>query len=573
MSEHAHSQTTLANYEAATLVESFSSGKIVVEYGLNGIFLKVNQHFLTLFGYQSEEVIGKHHSLICSPKTTHHPDYALFWERLAQGEIIQGEYQRVDKNGQLIFLECCFMPIREQNSHTGNIIKVVNFACDITDKKMALTAAENKISAISRSQAIIEFDMQGRVLTANPNFLTLMGYQEEEIIGRHHRMFVPPAIATSPEYFAFWERLTHGQFESGEFPRIGKNGKEIWLNAVYNPIFDLQGNAIKIIKFANDITSSKLRNAEFEAKVAAINLGQAVIEFDLEGNVLSANRNFLVAMGYTQREIIGQHHSMFCTVEYTHSLEYRDFWIRLSEGQFIANRFHRVGKFDRDVWIQATYNPIMDVNGKVMKIIKYAYDVTNEVRLEKNILDKTAEMSKSVRNLLKSITAIAANSSIAAEMADESSSAAESGHSAIQKSIESIQAIQASSVRVSEIVHVIGEIANQTNLLAFNAAIEAARAGQHGVGFSVVAGEVRKLAENSSQAAREIAKLIDESSAQVNSGAQVSREAVQSFKGIMASVKRTGTSITEIAKATENQHLLANEVSELIQAMNSTVVK
>ena len=308
------------------------------------------------------------------------------------------------------------------------------------------------------------------------------------------------------------------------------------------------------------------------AKVAAIDLGQAVIEFDLNGNVLTANRNFLAAMGYTLREIQGHHHSIFCSAAYTQSTEYRDFWLRLSEGELISSRFHRVGKFNRDVWIQATYNPIHDLNGKVTKVVKYAYDVTNEVRLEKRIAAKSQEMTESVRSLVLSIGAIASNSGVAADMASEATSAARVGFDALQKSITSISAIQTSSARVSEIVRVIGEIANQTNLLAFNAAIEAARAGQHGVGFSVVAGEVRKLAERSSVAAHEIAKLIDESVLQVGQGAEVSREAARSFEGILSSVNRTGTSVAEIARATETQRQMAHEVSGLITALSAESV-
>ena len=366
-------------------------------------------------------------------------------------------------------------------------------------------------------------------------------------------------------------RLSRGEYFADEYKRIGRDGREIWIQTTYNPILDRRGHPVKVVKFASDVTEAKLRNAEFVAKVQAIDLGQAVIEFDLDGRVLGANRNFLAAMGYTLREIQGMHHSMFCTPEYTQGEEYRDFWLKLGEGQFLSGRFHRVGKYSRDVWIQATYNPILDLNGRVVKIVKYAFDVTKEVQLEKRIAAKSAEMSESVASLAASITEIARNSGVAAEMAGDAACAAQGGFTALQKSIETIGSIQASSVRVSEIVRVIGEIASQTNLLAFNAAIEAARAGQHGVGFSVVAGEVRKLAERSSVAAREIAKLIEESVMQVGQGAEVSKEAARSFEGIMSSVGRTRTSVSEIAQATEGQRRLAGEVSGLIVSLTGSV--
>jgi methyl-accepting chemotaxis protein len=254
--------------------------------------------------------------------------------------------------------------------------------------------------------------------------------------------------------------------------------------------------------------------------------------------------------------------------EYTQGAEYRDFWLRLNEGEFISGRFHRIGKYERDVWIQATYNPILDLNGQVVKVVKYAYDVTREVQLEQRIATKSREMSDSVEALVVSITAIAANSGVASELASEATQAARTGQAALQQSISAIDAIQTSSVKVSEIVRVIGEIASQTNLLAFNAAIEAARAGAHGVGFSVVAGEVRKLAERSSVAAREIAKLIEESVLQVGRGAEVSKEAAHSFEGIMSSVARTSSSVHAIASATEQQRQVAGDVSVQIEALN-----
>ncbi len=324
---------------------------------------------------------------------------------------------------------------------------------------------------------------------------------------------------------------------------------------------------VKVVKFASDVTQAKLRNAEFEAKVSAIDKAQAVIEFDLDGHVLTANRNFLAAMGYTLREIQGQHHSLFCSPEYTQSEEYRDFWLRLGEGEFVSGRFQRRGKYQREVWIQATYNPILDLNGKVTKVTKYAFDVTREVQLEKRIAAKSSEMRSSIERLAGSITEIAANSGAAAETADAATMAARAGHAALEKSIAAIGAIQASSMRMGEIVRVIGEIANQTNLLAFNAAIEAARAGQHGVGFSVVAGEVRKLAERSSTAAREIGKLIDEAVLQVGQGAEVSKEAAHSFEGVLSAVERTDHSVNMIAQSAELQRSASQAVSTLINEL------
>jgi len=542
-------------------LRAMSTSNCVYEVGPDWTILSANEHLQRALGFSARDLIGREQAMLFFEEDAHSPQRSESQQLLRKGQPVQRELRLRAAGGREVWFAATMSPVI---GFDGVLAKTIVIAQDITEAVTARLEAQGKLAAIDKAQAVIEFDLNGQVLMANDNFLQLTGYSLDEITGRHHRMFVTPEQVGGGEYQAFWDRLMRGEFESGEYKRIGKAGKEVWIQATYNPIFDRQGRLVKVVKFASDVTDAKLRNAEATAKVAAIDLGQAVVEFDLDGRVITANRNFLAAMGYSLREIQCQHHSMFCTHAYTQSGDYRDFWLRLSEGQFINGRFHRKGKFDRDVWIQATYNPILDLNGKVAKVVKYAFDVTNEVQLEQRIAANSAEMTRSVHTLVHSITAIATNSGVAAEMAQEARCSAEAGHAALSKSIEAIGAIQTSSGRVGEIVRVIGELANQTNLLAFNAAIEAARAGQHGVGFSVVAGEVRRLAERSSQAAREIAGLIDASGVQVRQGAEVSREAAQSFDGVLSSVQRTGVSVSAIAEAAEQQRQLAHEVSELI---------
>ncbi len=234
------------------------------------------------------------------------------------------------------------------------------------------------LAAMNRSQAIIEFDLTGKILTANANFCAALGYELREIVGQHHRMFVEPAEASSADYRDFWARLNGGEFDRRQYKRIGKGGKEIWIEASYNPVFR-GGKPYKVVKFATDITEQKLKAAEDAGKLKALSRAQAVIEFTLKGEILSANENFLSVLGYQLPEILGRHHSMFCDSAYVSSDDYRRFWQCLADGEFVADEFLRIGKGGKKVHIQACYNPIFDMNGKVFKVVKFATDVTARV--------------------------------------------------------------------------------------------------------------------------------------------------------------------------------------------------
>jgi methyl-accepting chemotaxis protein len=241
------------------------------------------------------------------------------------------------------------------------------------------TNSNQILSALDLSFAIIEFNTEGNILRANKNFCDLMGYSEQEIIGKHHRIFVEKEYAGSPEYSAFWQKLRGGTFECSEFMRIAKNGDEVWIRGNYNPIKSASGKVLKIIKFANDITKTKLDGLDSGAKLAAVSRAQATIEFTPEGKILAANENFLKALGYSLNEVVGQHHSMFVEPSEANSPHYKEFWNRLRMGEYVADEFLRIGKGGRHVHIQASYNPVFDPSGKIIKVVKFATDVTGRV--------------------------------------------------------------------------------------------------------------------------------------------------------------------------------------------------
>ncbi|TBZ01354.1 PAS domain S-box protein [Rhizobium leguminosarum bv. viciae] len=234
------------------------------------------------------------------------------------------------------------------------------------------------LNGISKSQAIIEFDLKGNILTANENFCNALGYRLSEIVGKHHSMFCEPAYTATPEYRAFWARLGRGEYDAGAYKRFAKGNREIWIQASYNPAFK-GGKPYKVVKFAADITAAKKKAVEDSGKLEAISRSQAVIEFTPAGEILTANENFCNAMGYSLAEITGKHHSMFCDRAYTDTADYTNFWKRLAHGEFIANEFVRFGKGGRQIWIQAAYNPILDADGKVYKVVKFATDVTQRM--------------------------------------------------------------------------------------------------------------------------------------------------------------------------------------------------
>ncbi|WLS05615.1 methyl-accepting chemotaxis protein [Shinella oryzae] len=236
------------------------------------------------------------------------------------------------------------------------------------------------LAAIGKTFAVIEFDAAGNVLSANENFLRVMGYSKSELAGRHHKMFVDPAYAASEDYAVFWRKLVRGECDAAEYKRIGKGGREVWIQASYNPVVSSSGKVLKIVKFATDITAEKMRAAEAIGKLAALSRAQAIIEFTLDGHVLTANDNFLAVLGYDLAEIVGRAHSMFVEPAYAQSADYAAFWQRLQRGEFVAAEFKRIGKGGREVWIQASYNPIFDPDGRVVKVVKFATDITARVK-------------------------------------------------------------------------------------------------------------------------------------------------------------------------------------------------
>ena len=497
------------------------------------------------------------------------------------------------------------------------------------------------LEAFSKSQAMIEFGMDGTIISANANFLQLLGYSLSEVVGQNHRMFIDPIDAANPDYKAFWDGLRRGESRTAQFKRIAKGGREVWIQGSYNPVCDASGKPVKVVKIASDVTVQKLEAADAQGQLAAISKSQAVIEFNLAGEVLTANENFCSAMGYSLAELKGRHHRMFVEQDYAASTEYREFWQRLGRGEYQAAEFKRLGKGGREVWLQASYNPILDLNGKPFKVVKYATDITGrkaavnelgkglaklaegdltatidthfigeleEVRVAFNdslgrfsvvmgqlrdtsgalktatgeilsgandLAERTTkqaaaieETSAAMEQLANTVTENARRAELASGKARSVFSAAEAGGQVMLEANEAMQRITTSSNKISNIIGLIDDIAFQTNLLALNASVEAARAGDAGKGFAVVAVEVRRLAQSAASASSEVKALIEQSANEVKVGSKLVSDAADQLSSMLDGVRENTDLIEGIAQASNQQSSAIAEVTTAIRQMD-----
>lgn len=709
-------ETTIENQRMKGIVDAIDASYAFIEFDTNGNVITANDNFLKTMGYSLSDIKGKHHRLFVDSTYATSTEYSRFWNDLKEGKVQTGEFKRINSNGMEVWLQAVYSPVKDE---MGRIIKVVKIATDIsaqvqlreeakqaaeelkaqeeeirqqmeemsaTQEEMARASAEMKgiTTAIDTSFASIEFDPSGNILSANSNFLTAVEYSFDEIKGKHHRMFVDKVYANTSEYSRFWIDLSNGKEYNDQFKRITRSGKEIWLQAVYSPVKDVTGKVIKVIKIATDITLQKVAAMNALGLKNTVDASFAEIEFDTKGNILDANQNFVKALGYNfAKDIIGGHHSMFVDAEYKRSADYKKFWDDLENGLTQEGQFKRIAKDGKEVWIQAAYTPVKNEEGKVVKVIKIATDITaqkeaaieteksaNEVNrvvsalaagdltqrysieskgdlklmgdslnaattnlnsLLSNIsqianlvassaeelltkgeqmknttqevasatqqmaegaqqqAQQTDESSKLIEGVLKSANEMGKKAEFINNAADRGQKSATEGLSTIRKVVDnmgeilnsaattsnSINVLAQRSEEIASTLSVITDIASQTNLLALNAAIEAARAGDAGRGFAVVAEEIRKLAEGSRKSAIDIEKVIREVQKDVNvAGKSIETMEVSVKSGNVAS-KEAEVVFQNIEKTSTETLDLSKEIVEATgvqkEAINSTV--
>ncbi len=519
---------------------ALSRVQAIIEFDLEGNILFANENFLKAIGYELGEIQGYHHRMFCEPEYANSFQYRKFWEKLARGEFEAGEFKRVSKSGKEIWINASYNPIFDSE---GKPYKIVKFATDITQQKLQNADFQGKVNAISKSQAVIEFNLDGTILSANENFLATLGYNIDEVKTRHHRMFCPPDYANSESYRSFWQTLNAGQFIAGEFKRVSRDGREIWISASYNPIFDMNGRVFKIVKFATDITKQKLQNAEYEGKVNAISKAQAVIEFNLDGTILQANENFLATLGYSLEEIKGRHHRMFCEPETAQSSQYQEFWSRLNAGLFDTGRYKRVGKGGRTIWIQATYNPILDMNNKPYKVVKFATDITKQVELEERTKSRAQEDQRKVDELL-AIVGKASAGDLTCQIKSQ-------GNEAIDQLGNGVAAM------IADLRGVISKVVMAVNNLSGSSTTIAERSGNVATGAQALGATVEEM--NAS---------IESLTASINSIAQNTKNANSLAQTTQKEADVGAKAISKSVEAMELINKSSEEISEIIKVIS-----
>jgi len=516
------------NEQLKSVLAALDKSNAVIEFTPNGEILNANDNFLNTVGYSLDEIRGKHHRIFVPQDIQNTKEYQAFWQTLAQGQFMQQRFKRINKEGEIVWIEASYNPVFKGDK----VVKIVKYATNISEQVNREMEELAKSNALDRSMAVIEFKPDGTILTANKNFCDAVGYSLSEIQGKHHRIFVRKDYAAGNEYKNFWSKLSQGNVQAGQFERIRKNGDAIWIEAGYNPIFGTNGEVVKVIKYASDIT----------ARVKESKLLEVVV-MDTS-KVLND-----VASGRISQKPISP-------------------WDISPDSPNKA-------------YLDKLYSALNEMSSKLVDVVSSVSDAAEVVssaslevaqgasELSRRVQEQAASLEEASSAMEQMNTAVqnnTQNAQDASKLARDVVEKADKGTQVMEQTIKAMAEIQESSYKISDIVSLIDGIAFQTNLLALNAAVEAARAGEHGRGFAVVAGEVRALAQKSADAAKDIKKLISESVSRIDQGSRLASDSGEVLSEINGAVQTVTKMIEDIAQASKEQ---AQGVGQIHTAISS----
>ena len=570
-------------------IDALNRSQAVVEFSMDGTVLDANSNFLSLLGYELQEVSGQHHRIFCERAYTSLPEYQLFWAKLCKGEYQAGEFKRIGKNGKEVWIVASYNPVLGTDGLPSKIIK---FATDVTASKAELKA---RTDIMNMTSIVSESDLRGDILMVNDKFCEVSKYSRDELLGRPHSTTRHPDMPKEV-FKELWSTIGKGNMFRGTIKNRAKDGTPYYVDAVIAPILGDSGKPKKYLGVRYDITANEIERQNMRGVFRAIDSSYGYIEFDTEGNVLQSNKIFQELMEYSAESLIGRHHRGFCDPATITSPEYLQFWPSLKSGQSKSGEFRRFTRSGKELWLQAVYSPVTDETGRVVKVVKIATDVTTAVRQRLSLVQVLKEVSDNAQTLSSASEELTANSqqmvanaeetcaqagvvaaaaqqvstnvqTVAAgteqmsasireiaKNAQEAAKVASVGVRAADSATETVSKLGLSSAEIGKVIKTITSIARQTNLLALNATIEAARAGEAGKGFAVVANEVKELAKETAKATEDISQKIETIQADT-------KHAVAAISEINGVINKINDYQNTIASAVEEQTATTNEIS------------